>query len=99
MRKLPQLHFWSCILFFVRIYRNGFRFLRPRVGGGGGARNASVKRVIGDEVQGTMERRILIGEGHIACTPSCLVCAQIFIERETSVYEAAHEMCYDNKAL
>ena len=58
------------------------------------ARNASDTRVTADEVQGTMGRRKIIGEAHLTLPPSCLVCAQIFIEWETSVYEATYEMCY-----
>ena len=46
----------------------------------GRARNASDTRVTADEPQGTMGRRKMIGEAHLTLPPSCLVCAQIFIE-------------------
>ena len=40
-----------------------------------------------DEAQGTMGRGKILREAHLILPPSCLVCAQIFIERETSVHE------------
>ena len=50
---------------------------------------ASAKRVTGDEPQGTMGRVQTAGEAR--CLLLALLCALIFIKRETSGYEAAIE--------
>ena len=59
----------------VRVFTASF-FAQRRAG------NASDKQVIGDEAQGTMGNRKMIGDAHLTLPPSCLVCAQMFIERE-----------------
>ena len=50
---------------------------------------ACAKRVTGDEPQGTMGRVQTAGEARLArCLLPAFLCAHIFINRETSGYEA-----------
>ena len=51
-------------------------------------------RVTGDALQGTMGRVQTAGEARLArCLLPAFLCAHIFIERETSGYEAVHTHC------
>ena len=60
---------------YVRVFATSL-FAQRRV------RNASDTRVIGEEAQESLGTRKMIGEAHPTLPPSCLVCAQMFIERE-----------------
>ena len=52
-------------------------------------------RVTGDEPQGNMGRVQTAGEARLArCLLPAFLCAHIFIERETSGYEAATGACH-----
>ena len=51
-------------------------------------------RVTGDAPQGTMRRVQTAGEARLArCLLPAFLCAHIFIERETSGYQAVHTHC------
>ena len=53
---------------------------------------ASAKRVTVDGPQGTMGRVQMAGEARLAlCLLPAFLCAHIFIKREMSGYEAAHQ--------